>query len=120
MFTDPEIAWAGLTENDAKAQNREVKILKFPWPASGRALAMARTDGVTKFICDPATGVILGAGIAGTHAGDLIGEAVLAIEMGATAEDVALSIHAHPTLSETLMEAAEMIYGSAVHYVGKR
>lgn len=120
VFTDPEIAWAGLTENDAKAQNRDVKILKFPWPASGRALAMARTDGVTKFICDPSTGQILGAGIAGTHAGDLIGEAVLAIEMGATAEDVALSIHAHPTLSETLMEAAEMIYGSAVHYVGRK
>jgi len=120
VFTDPEIAWAGLTENDAKAQNREVKILKFPWAASGRALAMARTDGVTKLICDPQTGVILGAGIAGAHAGDLIGEAVLAIEMGATAEDVALSIHAHPTLSETLMEAAEMIYGSATHYMGKK
>lgn len=120
VFTDPEIAWAGLTENEAKAQNRDVKILKFPWPASGRALAMARTDGVTKFICDPQTGVILGAGIAGVHAGDLIGEAVLAIEMGATAEDVALSIHPHPTLNETLMEAAEMIYGSSVHFVGKR
>jgi dihydrolipoamide dehydrogenase len=120
VFTDPEIAWAGLTENDAKAANRDVKILKFPWPASGRALAMGRTDGVTKFICDPATGQVLGAGIAGVHAGDLIGEAVLAIEMGATAEDVALSIHAHPTLSETLMEAAEMIYGSSVHFVGKR
>ncbi len=120
VFTDPEIAWAGLTENDAKAQNRDVKILKFPWAASGRALSMGRTDGVTKFICDPATGQVLGCGIAGVHAGDLIGEAVLAIEMGATAEDVALSIHAHPTLSETLMEAAEMIYGSAVHYVGKR
>ncbi len=120
VFTDPEIAWAGLTENEAKAAGREVKVLKFPWPASGRALSMGRTDGVTKFICDPQTGVILGCGIAGVHAGDLIGEAVLAIEMAATAEDVALSIHPHPTLNETLMEAAEMIYGSSVHFVGKK
>ncbi|MCC6475620.1 dihydrolipoyl dehydrogenase [bacterium] len=120
VFTDPEIAWAGLTELDAKTQNREIKILKFPWAASGRALTLGRSDGLTKLICNLEDGKILGAGIAGPHAGDLISEAVLAIEMGAVAEDLALTIHPHPTLSETLMESAEMIFGSSTHYYGKR
>lgn len=120
VFTDPEIAWAGLTEIEAKQQNREIKILKFPWAASGRALTLGRSDGLTKLICNPEDGIILGCGIAGPHAGDLISEAVLAIEMGAVAEDLALTIHPHPTLSETLMESAEMIFGSSTHYYSKR
>lgn len=115
VFTDPEIAWCGLTENQAKEQNREVKIVRFPWPASGRALSMDRTDGVTKMILDPQTEQVLGVGITGAGAGEMIAEGVLAIEMGATAKDIALSIHAHPTLSETVMESAELFYGSSTH-----
>ena len=115
VFTDPEVAWCGLTENEAKAKGIEVEIAKFPWGASGRAITFDRIDGLTKLIIDPQTERILGVGIVGHGAGELIAEAVLAIEMGATAEDLALSVHAHPTLSETLMEAAEVFFGTSTH-----
>lgn len=117
VFTDPEIAWAGLSETEAKAKDIPVKVSRFPWAASGRAMSLERTDGVTKLVCDPDTGRLLGVGIAGVNAGDLIAEGVLAIEMGATAEDLKLTIHAHPTLSETLMEAGEAFYGNATHSI---
>ncbi len=121
VFTDPEIAWAGLTEADAEKQGIKVEVAKFPWPASGRAIAIDRTDGMTKLLIDPATERILGVGIVGSGAGELIAEGVLAIEMGATASDVKLTIHPHPTLSETLMESAEMFFGQATHvYKPKR
>ena len=121
VFTDPEIAWAGLTEADAEKQGIKVEVAKFPWPASGRAIAIDRVDGMTKLLIDPATERILGVGIVGSGAGELIAEGVLAIEMGATASDVKLTIHAHPTLSETVMEAAEMFFGQATHvYKPKR
>jgi dihydrolipoamide dehydrogenase len=113
VFTDPEIAWAGLTEVQAKDQNREVTVAKFPWGASGRAMTLDRPEGMTKFIIDTKTERILGVGIVGVDAGDLISEGVLAIEMGATAYDVAHTIHPHPTLSETLMEAAEVFFGTS-------
>jgi dihydrolipoamide dehydrogenase len=115
VFTDPEIAWAGLTETEAEKQGRKVSVAKFPWGASGRAISLGRTDGVTKLIVDPDTERVLGVGICGPSAGELISEGVLAIEMGATAKDVALTIHPHPTLSETVMEAAEVFYGHATH-----
>ena len=115
VFTDPEIAWAGLTETDARKINREIKIAKFPWGASGRAQTLGRPDGQTKLILDPETGQILGMGLVGSGAGELIGEGVLAIEMGALAEDLAFSIHPHPTLSETLMEAADVYLGKSLH-----
>jgi dihydrolipoamide dehydrogenase len=115
VFTDPEIAWAGMTEADAEKQGLKVEVAKFPWPASGRAIAIDRVDGVTKLILDPDTERILGIGLAGAGAGELIAEGVLAIEMGATASDLKLTIHAHPTLSETLMEAAEVFFGQATH-----
>ena len=115
VFTDPEIAWCGLTEAEAKAQNRDVAVARFPWAASGRALTLDRTDGTTKLILDPANGRILGVGIVGPGAGELISEGAHAIEMGATAEDLKLTIHPHPTLSETLMEAAEVFFGQATH-----
>jgi dihydrolipoamide dehydrogenase len=115
VFTDPEIAWAGLTETQAEQEGRKVDVVRFPWSASGRAIAIDRVDGMTKMLIDPATERILGVGIVGAGAGELIAEGVLAIEMGATASDVKLSIHAHPTLSETLMEAAEMFFGTATH-----
>ena len=115
VFTDPEIAWCGLTETRAKEENLRIKVARFPWAASGRALTLDRQDGVTKWILDPDSGQILGAGIAGPGAGELISEAVLAVEMGALASDVMLSIHPHPTLSETLMEAAESFYGESTH-----
>ncbi len=121
VFTDPEIAWAGLTEADAEKQGIKVDVAKFPWPASGRAIAIDRTDGMTKLLIDPATERILGVGIVGSGAGELIAEGVLAIEMGATASDVKLTIHPHPTLSETIMESAEMFFGQATHvYKPKR
>ena len=113
VFTDPEIAWAGLTETEAKAAGREVFVATYPWAASGRAQALARTEGLTKVLFDPQTEVVLGVGITGPNAGDLIGEAVLAIEMGATARDLAESVHPHPTLTETMMNAAEVFYGTA-------
>jgi len=115
VFTDPEIAWAGLTEAEAEKQGLKVEVAKFPWPASGRAIAIDRVDGMTKLIIDPETERILGVGIAGSGAGELIAEGVVAIEMGMTASDLKLSIHAHPTLSETLMEAAEVFFGQATH-----
>jgi dihydrolipoamide dehydrogenase len=120
VFTDPEIAWAGITEAEAKAANRTVEVVKFPWTASGRALSFDRTDGLTKLIIDPDTERILGAGIVGSGAGELIAEAVVAMEMGATAYDLAQSVHPHPTLSETWMECAEAFYGHATHVMSKK
>jgi len=120
VFTDPELAWCGLTEAEAKERGVKYEVSKFPWAASGRALSFDRTDGVTKMIIDPETERVLGVGIAGAGAGELIAEAVLAIEMGATAEDIAGSVHPHPTLSETLMECAEAFYGHATHTVSKK
>jgi len=116
VFTDPEIAWCGLTETEAKESERDVKILKFPWRASGRAATLDRSDGLTKHIVDAKSGRILGVGIAGPRAGELITEGVLAVEMAALASDLELSIHPHPTLSETVMEAAEMFEGQSTHY----
>jgi len=115
VFTDPELAWCGLTESDAQKQNREVAIARFPWGASGRSLTLDRSDGVTKLILDPKTERVLGVGIVGPGAGELIAEGVLAVEMGATATDVKLTIHPHPTLSETVMESAEVFFGQATH-----
>jgi dihydrolipoamide dehydrogenase len=119
VFTDPEVAWAGLTETEAKEQGIAVKVAKFPWGASGRATTLARNDGVTKILAEPETERVLGVGITGVNAGDLIAEAVLAIEMGATIADVALTIHPHPTLSETVMEAAEVYHGHSPHFFAK-
>ncbi len=120
-YTDPEIAWMGLTENDAKAQGIDYEKGAFPWAASGRSLCIGRKEGMTKLLSDKKTGRILGAGIVGTNAGELIAEAVLALEMGATVEDLALTVHAHPTLSETLGLTAEMIEGTITDlYIKKR
>ena len=115
VFTDPEIAWVGLTETQAKEQGLEIKVSKFPWAASGRALTLDRADGVTKILADPGTGQLLGVAIAGPGAGDLISEASLALATGATAADLARTIHPHPTLSETLGEAAELHEGLCAH-----
>lgn len=115
VFTDPEVAWVGLTETEAKAKNITVKVAKFPWGASGRALTLDRTDGLTKLIIDPVTERILGVGMVGHGAGELVGEAVVAVEMGACVKDLASIVHAHPTLSETIMEAAETFYGHSSH-----
>ncbi len=120
VFTDPEVAWCGLTEAEARAKGREVEVAKFPWSASGRALSLDRTDGLTKLIIDPHTERLLGVGIVGHGAGELISEGVVAMEMGATARDLAESVHPHPTLSETLMEAAELFYGTSTHAVGRK
>ncbi len=117
VFTDPEIAWSGLSETEAKAKNIPIKVSRFTWAASGRAMSLERTEGVTKLVCDPDSGRILGVGIAGVNAGEMIAEGTLAIEMGATAEDLKLTIHAHPTLSETMMEAGEAFYGNAIHSI---
>jgi dihydrolipoamide dehydrogenase len=111
VFTDPEIAWCGLTEDAAARQGRPVKTARLSWAASGRAATLGRADGVTKLVVDEASGRVLGAGIAGPGAGELIAEAALAIETAMTAEDLAVTIHAHPTLAETLMEAAERLLG---------
>jgi dihydrolipoamide dehydrogenase len=115
VFTDPELAWCGLTETQARARGRQVAVAKFPWGASGRALTLDRTDGRTKLVIDPETERILGVGLVGPGAGELIAEGVVAVEMGATATDLKLSIHPHPTLSETLMESAEVFFGQATH-----
>ena len=115
VFTDPEIAWAGLTETEALAQGRKVSIAKFPWGASGRAQTLGRGEGMTKLIIDPESEKIVGVGLTGAGVGELIAEGVLAIESGMKAKDLALSIHPHPTLSETLMEAADLFYGTATH-----
>jgi len=120
VFTDPELAWCGLTEAEAKERGIKYEVSKFPWAASGRALSFDRTDGVTKMIIDPETERVLGVGICGAGAGELIAEAVLAMEMGATAEDIALTVHPHPTLSETMMECAEAFYGHATHTIAKK
>ncbi len=120
VFTDPEVAWCGLTEADAKRDGREVKVARFPWAASGRAATLARPEGLTKLILDPGSDRVLGVGMVGPGAGELIGEGVLAVEMAASAKDLALIIHPHPTLSETVGEAAETIYGTATHLMRKK
>jgi len=120
VFTDPELAWCGLTEAEAKEKGRKIDVAKFPWGASGRALSFDRTDGMTKLIIDPETERILGVGIVGSGAGELIGEGVVAIEMGMTARDMAESVHPHPTLSETLAECAESYYGTATHTISRK
>jgi dihydrolipoamide dehydrogenase len=120
VYTDPEIAWCGLTEAQAATAGRAVEVGRFPWAASGRALTLGRTDGLTKVLIDPESHRVLGAGIVGHGAGDLIAEVIHAIEMGAVAEDLALTIHPHPTLSETVMEAAEAALGKSVHVHKRR
>ena len=115
VYTDPELAWAGLTETEAKEQGLKVAVLRFPWAASGRAITMDRIDGMTKLIIDPETERILGMGLVGVGAGELISEGVLAIEMATLASDLKMSIHPHPTISETIMESAEMFFGTATH-----
>lgn len=116
VFTDPEIAWAGITEEQAKKEGIKHEVAKFPWAASGRAVTLDRNDGVTKLIVDPDTQRILGVGICGPGAGELIAEGVLAIEMGANVTDLKLTIHPHPTLSETIMDAAEVFFGQSSHF----
>jgi dihydrolipoamide dehydrogenase len=121
VFTDPEVAWCGLTESQAEKENREIKVAKFPWGASGRAVTLDRPEGMTKLLIDPKTERVLGVGIVGVGAGELIAEGVLAIEMAARASDVAMTIHPHPTLSETVMESAEVFFGTSTHvYRSKR
>jgi len=116
VFTDPELAWCGLTETEAKQDERDIAVIRFPWAASGRAQTLARTEGLTKLIFDKKTERILGMGIVGPGAGEMIAEGVLAVETAAVARDLAESIHAHPTLSETIMESAEGLFGQATHY----
>ncbi len=120
VFTDPEVAWAGVTEIEAKERNLDVQVVKFPWGASGRAITLNRVDGLTKLIIDTKTQRILGMGIVGVGAGEMIAEGVLAIEMGALADDLKLSIHPHPTLTETVMETAENFFGTATHFYKPR
>ncbi len=115
VFTNPEVAWCGITESQAKRENRKVHVARFPWGASGRASTLNRSDGLTKILTDPESEQVIGMGIVGAGAGELIAQGVLAIEMGATAEDVGLSIHPHPTLSETIMESADLIFGHGTH-----
>src|SRR5579864_8462057 len=115
VFTDPEVAWCGLTETQAQKENREIKVAKFPWAASGRAVTLDRPEGMTKLIFDPHSERLLGVGIVGVGAGEMIAEGVLAVEMAAVARDVALTIHPHPTLSETIMESAEVFFGTSTH-----
>jgi dihydrolipoamide dehydrogenase len=113
VYTDPEIAWAGLTEQEVKASGRTVEISRYPWAASGRAQALGRTEGLTKLLVDPETDAILGIGIVGPGAGELVAQGALAIEMAATARDLAETIHAHPTLGETVAFSAENYFGTA-------
>jgi len=115
VFTDPEIAWCGLTETEAKVQGIQIEVVKYPWGASGRAITLNRVDGMTKLIVEPQTERILGVSIVGSQAGELIAEGVLALEMGAVVRDLSMSIHPHPTLSETMMESAESFFGHATH-----
>ena len=115
VFTDPEIAWCGLTETQAQKEGTRVEAVRYPWGASGRAVTIDRTDGLTKLLIDPSTERVLGVGLVGAGAGELIAEGVLAVEMGATATDLKLSIHPHPTLTETVMESAEVFFGQATH-----
>ena len=116
VYTDPEIAWCGLTESEASRQGLSVKVGVFPWAASGRAATLNRGDGLTTIVADEESGRVLGMGIVGVNAGEMIAEGVLAIEMGAVAEDIAMCIHAHPSLSETVMEAAESVMGGSTHF----
>lgn len=120
VFTDPELAWCGLTEAEARQKGITIEVAKFPWAASGRALTFDRPDGMTKLIIDPASERVLGMGIVGHGAGELIAEGVVAVEMGATARDLALAVHPHPTLSETIMECAEVFYGHATHTLSRK
>jgi len=120
IFTDPEVAWCGLTEAEARAKGMKVEVARFPWGASGRALTFDRTDGLTKLIIDPETERVLGVGIVGHRAGELIAEGVVAVEMGATVRDLAESVHPHPTVSETIMEAAEVFFGHSSHTFSRR
>ncbi|MFQ5681986.1 MAG: dihydrolipoyl dehydrogenase [Candidatus Binatia bacterium] len=120
IFTDPEVAWCGLTEREAREKNISIRIVKFPWSGSGKAMSMDRPDGLTKLIIEPETERILGVGIVGVGSGELISEGVLAMEMGATAKDLAESVHPHPTLSETLMECAESFYGPRINNVSRK
>jgi dihydrolipoamide dehydrogenase len=120
VYTDPQIAYCGLTEVQAQKENRRVDVNRFPWKASGRALTMDAPEGLTKMIIDPETERILGVGVVGRDAEGIISEGVLAVEMGALASDVALSIHPHPTLSETEGEAAEIFLGTATHILPKK
>lgn len=115
VFTDPELAWVGLTEQQAKDKNYKHEVARFPWAACGRALTLGHGEGLTKLILDPDDGRVLGMGCVGSGAGELVAEAALALEMGAVAEDLALTIHAHPTLSETVMEAADVFFGKSTH-----
>jgi dihydrolipoamide dehydrogenase len=115
VFTDPEVAWCGLTETQAQKENRDVKVARFPWAASGRAITLDRPEGMTKLLIDPQSERVLGVGIVGAGAGEMIAEGVLAIEMAALASDVAMTIHPHPTLSETVMESAEVFFGTSTH-----
>jgi len=115
VFTDPEIAWCGVTEAQAQADGIEFEVAKFPWGALSRAITVDRPEGLTKLILEKSTGRVLGVGIAGSGAGELIAEGALAIEMGASAEDMKLVIHPHPTLSESLMESAEVFFGQSTH-----
>jgi dihydrolipoamide dehydrogenase len=115
VFTDPEIAWCGLTETQARAEKRKIEVARFPWAASGRAQTIQRAEGLTKIIFDPETERVLGVGLVGAGAGELIAEGVLAVEMACVARDLAESIHPHPTLSETMMESAEAFFGHATH-----
>ena len=120
VFTDPELAWCGLTEAEAQAKGLQVEVAKFPWSASGRALTFDRPDGMTKLVVEPETERLLGVGIVGHGAGELIAEGVVALEMGATVRDLAECVHPHPTLSETIMECAEAFYGCATHTYTRR
>ncbi len=119
VFSDPEIAWCGLSETNARQQGINIRSTSFPWKASGRAVTLSRSDGLTKMICHAETGRILGLGMAGHGAGELLAEGVLAMELGAVADDLAWTVHAHPTLSETLMEAAQAISGQSTHWKQK-
>lgn len=120
VFTDPEIAWCGVTETEARQESRDISVARFPWGASGRALTLGRTDGLTKIIFDRESRSVLGVGIAGPGAGELIAEGCLAVEMAAVAEDLVATIHPHPTLSETVMEAAEVLFGHSSHVYRKQ
>ena len=120
VFTDPELAWCGLTEAEAQEQGIKVEVAKFPWGASGRATTVDRNDGLTKLIIEPGTERVLGVGIVGVNAGELIAEGVLAVEMAATASDLKMTIHAHPTLGETVMESAEVYFGTATNFYKPR
>jgi dihydrolipoamide dehydrogenase len=121
VFTDPEIAWTGLTEAQAQADGRDIEVAKFPWGALSRAITVDSPEGLTKLVLDKKTGRVLGVGIAGSGAGELIAEGTLAIEMGATAEDMRLTIHPHPTLSETVALSAEVFEGTITDlYIPKK